>query len=59
MDVARYTSREFAIPDGAVGDMRYSGVVYQGAVDEWASALPESFPVRIVTEGNRKIIQAR
>jgi transmembrane sensor len=59
MDVARYTSREFEIESDAVGDMRYSGVVYQGAVDEWATALPESFPVRIVTEGNRKIIQAR
>lgn len=59
MDVARYTSREFEISGDAVGAMHYSGVVYQDAVDEWATALPESFPVIILTEGNRKIIRAR
>jgi transmembrane sensor len=59
LDVARYSGKQLEIADGAVGDLHYSGIVYQGAVDEWTSALPESFPVKIVHEGTREIIEAR
>jgi transmembrane sensor len=58
-DVARYSDKQLEIADGEVGSLHYSGIVYQGAIDEWASALPESFPVRIVSQGNREIIEAR
>jgi transmembrane sensor len=59
MDVARYSDKQLEISEGPVGDLHYSGVVYQGAVDEWTSALPESFPVKVVKEGTREIIEAR
>jgi len=59
MDVVRYTDKHIEISDEAIGNLRYSGVVYRGAVEEWTRALPESFPVRIITEGNREIIGAR
>jgi transmembrane sensor len=59
MDVARYSDKQLEISGDAIGNMRYSGVVYKGAVDEWAYALPESFPVKVVSEGNREIILAR
>lgn len=59
MDVARYTSRQLELDGDTIGSLRYSGVVYKGAVDEWTAALPESFPVRIIHEGNREIIVAR
>ena len=59
MDVARYSDKQLEISGDAVGDLHYSGVVYKGAVEEWTSALPESFPVKIVTNGNREIIQAQ
>jgi transmembrane sensor len=59
MDIVRYSERPIEISDNAIGDLRYSGVVYKSAVEEWAQALPESFPVKIVSEGNRKIIRAR
>jgi transmembrane sensor len=59
MDVARYSDKQLEIAEGPVGDLRYSGVVYQDAVDEWSSALPESFPVKVVKEGTREIIEAR
>jgi transmembrane sensor len=58
-DVARYSEKQLEIAEGEVGDLRFSGIVYQGAIDEWASALPESFPVKIVSQGNREIIEAR
>jgi transmembrane sensor len=58
-DVVRYSDIQIEIADAAVGDLRYSGVVYQDAVQEWVSALPESFPVTIVSDGTREIIKAR
>jgi transmembrane sensor len=59
MDVARYSDKQLELSGDAIGDLHYSGVVYKGAIDEWASALPESFPVRVVSNGNREIIIAR
>jgi transmembrane sensor len=59
MDVARYTTRQLEISGDAIGELRYSGVVYKNAVDEWTAALPESFPVKVVSEGNREVIVAR
>jgi transmembrane sensor len=58
-DVARYSEKQLEIIDDKAASLHFSGVVYQGAIDEWASALPESFPVKIVNEGNREIIEAR
>ena len=59
MDVARYTDKSIEIADNAVGDLHYSGLVYKSAVDEWTSALPESFPVTVIRDGQRQIIKAR
>jgi transmembrane sensor len=58
-DVVRYSDIQIEIADAAVGDMHYSGVIYDDAVREWVSALPESFPVTIVSDGTREIIRAR
>jgi transmembrane sensor len=59
MDVVRYSEKQIEIRDPGIGDLRYSGVVYKSAVDEWTDALPESFPVKIVSEDDRTIIRAR
>ena len=59
MDVARYSDKQLEFSGAAIGDLRFSGVVYEGAIDEWVSALPESFPVRVENLGNREIISAR
>lgn len=58
-DVVRYSDIQIEIADSAVGDMRFSGVIRDGAVREWISALPESFPVTVVSDGSREIIKAR
>ena len=58
-DLVRYTDIQVEIADSAVGDLHYSGVIYRDAVPEWLSALPESFPVTIVSDGTREIIKAR
>jgi transmembrane sensor len=59
MDVVRYSKKHIEISDAAIGELHYSGVVYKTAVDEWTEALPESFPVKIISDGNRVIIEAR
>jgi transmembrane sensor len=59
LDVARYSDKQLELAGDEIGNLHYSGVVYKAAIDEWTSALPESFPVKIVTEGNREIILAR
>jgi ferric-dicitrate binding protein FerR (iron transport regulator) len=59
MDVARYTDGSIEIADASIGDLHYSGIVYNGAVDEWITALPESFPVTVIRDGQRQIIKAR
>lgn len=58
-DVVRYSGIQIEIADTAIGDLHYSGVIYREAVHEWVSALPESFPVIIVSDGTREIIKAR
>lgn len=58
-DIVRYSDIQIEIADPVVGDMRFSGVVYHDAVHEWIAALPESFPVTVVSDGAREIIKAR
>lgn len=58
-DIVRYSDIDIQIADSAVGNFPYSGVIYRDALPEWVSALPESFPVTIVADGERRIIRAR
>jgi transmembrane sensor len=58
-DMVRYSDIQIEIADAAVGELRFSGVVYHDAVHEWVSALPESFPVNVESDGGREIIKAR
>jgi transmembrane sensor len=58
-DVARYSEKPVVLTADRIGDMRYTGVVNEGAIKEWLMALPESFPVRIVDEKNRTVIAPR
>ena len=58
-DVARYAPRPIEITGAASGELHFSGVVYRDAIEEWASALPESFPVTLEAEGERLILRTR
>lgn len=58
-DVARYAPRPIEITGAAAGELHFSGVVYRDAIEEWASALPESFPVTLEAEGERLILRTR
>jgi len=58
-DVARYTTRRIDIADDATGDLRFSGIINASGVDEWATALPESFPVMLASAEGSLTIKAR
>ena len=58
-DVARYRQTPLEIRDPLAGNLRYSGVVYTAALDEWLAALPESFPVRVASNQGRQEIRLR
>ena len=47
------------IGDRLAGDLRFSGVIYKDAIAEWASALPESFPVTLDREPDGLTIRSR
>lgn len=51
-DVTRYTDLRIEVAAGATGDLRFSGTVHSDAIAEWAAALPESFPVRLIPSGD-------
>lgn len=46
-DVSRYTERRIEVRDRDAANLRFSGAVYRGAVEEWLVALPEAFPVTV------------
>lgn len=48
-DVSRYTDRRIEVSDRKAAELRFSGAVFRGAVEEWLTALPEAFPVTVET----------
>jgi transmembrane sensor len=58
-DVSRYTDLHLEVASGATGDLRFSGTIHSDAIAEWAAALPESFPVRLIPSGDGLTIIAR
>lgn len=54
-DVARYTDRHVAVSEG-VGQMRFTGAVFQDSVLEWLEALPAVFPVTVRSKGGDMVV---
>jgi transmembrane sensor len=56
--INRYSDRELILTDVKLGNMSFTGTVYEGRVDEWLQALQQVFPVRVVSEGSDAILLA-
>jgi transmembrane sensor len=56
--INRYSDRELILTDVKLGEMSFTGTVYEGRVDEWLQALQQVFPVRVVSEGSDAILLA-
>jgi transmembrane sensor len=58
--VNRYSPTRIEIRGTSVGNLRYTGTVVSGRVEEWLSALPNVFPIEVVSQdSDRIIIRAR
>jgi len=48
-DINRYSSRKRIIIDPALAQLTYTGTVLMGSIDEWLSAMPGEFPIRVIS----------
>ena len=59
-DVNRYSAGSVITIDADVGELSFTGTVFQNAVDDWLSSLEQAFPVDVETEANGDVrIRAR
>ena len=54
--VNRYSTTRIEIRGGGVGTLRYTGTVVSGRVSEWLVALPNVFPIEVVSQDSDRII---
>lgn len=55
--VNRYSKRDIVITDPQqLGDLRFTGIVMENRVDDWLSAIPQVFPVKVVAAGEGAIL---
>jgi transmembrane sensor len=55
--VNRYSAREIVLTDPiALGKLRFTGIVMEGRVEEWISAIQEVFPIKAAVVGRGTIL---
>ena len=57
-DVNRYVKRPVIIGDRAAGRIRFTGTVFTHTADAWVQALPNEFPVELISTGGTTLILA-
>ena len=59
-DVNRYSMKTVAIEDGDIGELLFSGTIFERDIDDWLAALDQIFPdVEIVTVDERRVVIRR
>lgn len=56
--VNRYSEREVLISDPAIEELRFTGTVFEHAVENWLNGVASVFPVRIVPIDKRRVMIA-
>jgi transmembrane sensor len=55
-DINRYSRKQVIFDDEAVGNLMYSGTVFESEVDEWVSGLEKTFPqIEVVTNDDERV----
>jgi len=57
--VNRYSQKRIVLADGAVGDLPFSGTVFEGQVSEWLRALQTAFPIEVIDHPEHIEIRGR
>jgi transmembrane sensor len=55
-DINRYSQRRVIIRDAAVGRIVFSGTVLIGNTDDWVRALPNLFPIDVLTDAQGNVV---
>ncbi len=55
----RYSNRDVQLADGTLGELRFTGTVFETQIEEWARGLERVFPVRAVVRPEGGITIAR
>ena len=59
-DVDRYSAQTVIIGDAAVGELKFTGTVFQDNADEWLRGLEKVFPVEVVElDGDKLLLRLR
>jgi len=54
--VNRYSPTRIEIRGADVGNLLYTGTVVSGRVEEWLAALPNAFPIEVVSQDSDRVI---
>lgn len=54
--VNRYSPTRIEVRGSGVGNLRYTGTVVSGRVEEWLAALPNVFPIEVVSQDSDRVI---
>jgi ferric-dicitrate binding protein FerR (iron transport regulator) len=55
--VNRYSRKPIVLADGDVGELPYSGTVFEGQVDDWLRALPKVYPIEVIETPDRVLLR--
>ena len=55
-DVNRYSSRDIGLGDDAIGDMRFTGTVFQDNIDGWLASVEQAFALEVRQTGDGGIV---
>lgn len=54
--INRYAERPIVLDDPALGEMHFTGTVFERHIEDWLQGLDAVFPVRVTTEEGRVVI---
>jgi transmembrane sensor len=57
--VSRYSQKEIVLADGVVGELPFSGTVFEGQVADWLHALEAAYPIEVTETDDRYLIRYR
>ena len=58
-DVSRYSSQPIELVDPQLAQLTFTGTVFTESVDDWLNAIQATFPIRVVTTDDHRVLLMR
>jgi len=55
-DVNRYSSKEIVIGDSKLKNIKFTGTIFEGRIDNWLKGLELGYPIKVVDTGQNTIL---